>query len=191
MKIFQYLPKLIILIGITLSLGGCAAFNMLRPVHLDYKKYTSEEHNDFGVVYQESKNYKEAVLQFKRAIKKEPDNYIAYTNLGNVYFTLKKKGQAEKAYQKAIQLKDDYVPALNNLSNFYLQLKHPRIDQALKLLHKAEQQKNAKEIAYVYESMGIAYKKKGKSETAREYFKKALDKAPNDDFKKRILQELG
>lgn len=54
-----------------------------------------------------------------------------------------------------------------NLANFYLQLKHPRIDQALKLLHKAEQQKDAKE-----------------------YFKKVLGKAPDDEFKKHILQEL-
>lgn len=77
-----------------------------------------------------------------------------------------------------------------NLANFYLQLKHPRIDQALKLLHKAEQQKDAKEIAYVYKSMGIAYKKKGYYETAREYFKKVLGKAPDDEFKKHILQEL-
>jgi len=77
-----------------------------------------------------------------------------------------------------------------NLTNFYLQLKHPRIDQALKLLHKAEQQKDAKEIAYVYKSMGIAYKKKGYYETAREYFKKVLGKAPDDEFKKHILQEV-
>ena len=32
--------------------------------------------------------------------------------------------------------------------------------------------------------------KKGGNKTAREYFKKALDKAPDDDFRKRVSQEL-
>lgn len=98
---------------VSLLLPGC----VFSPPRLDYSKYTAEQLNDFGVVYEESGNLAEAQRAYSKALEKDPSNHVAASNLGNIYC---QKGEYEEAfvyYRKALAVRPDYVPALNNLAN--------------------------------------------------------------------------
>jgi tetratricopeptide (TPR) repeat protein len=98
---------------VSLLLPGC----VFSPPRLDYSKYTAEQLNDFGVVYEESGNLAEAQRAYSKALEKDPSNHVAASNLGNIYC---RKGEYEEAfvhYRKALAIRPDYVPALNNLAN--------------------------------------------------------------------------
>lgn len=94
-------------------LPGCA----LSPSRLDYSRYSAEELNDFGVVYEKAGNLTEAERAYQKALDKDPANHVAAANLANIYL---RKGKYEEAlvyYGKSLSICPDYVPALNNLAN--------------------------------------------------------------------------
>ena len=105
--------------SISFLVPGCA----LSPPRLDYSKYTAEQLNDFGVVYERAGNLPEAQRVYKMALSKNPANHVAASNLGNIYC---QNGKYEKAfvyYRKALILCPGYVPALNNLANAQIETK--------------------------------------------------------------------
>jgi Tfp pilus assembly protein PilF len=112
---------LLVAVGWSFSflVSGCA----LSPPRLDYSKYTAEELNDFGVVYERAGNLREAQRVYRKALEKDPANHVAASNLGNICY---QNGEYKKAfayYRKALNLCPDYVPALNNLANAQIETK--------------------------------------------------------------------
>jgi tetratricopeptide (TPR) repeat protein len=60
-----------------------------------------------------------AILQYREALKLEPDYGGVYVNLGNAYISKGYIDQAIVYYKKCISLKPDYVPAHVNLASAY------------------------------------------------------------------------
>jgi len=122
--------------------SGCA----LSPPRLDYSKYTAEQLNDFGVVYERAGNLPEAQRVYRMALTKDPANHVAASNLGNTYC---QNGKYEKAlvyYRKALTLCPDYVPALNNLANAQIKTKDyagatENLQKALELAETEEEKR--------------------------------------------------
>lgn len=100
-----------------LALCGCA----LQPPEVDYSKYTSEELNDFGVVFEEAGNLWQAERAYGKALAKDPANHVAASNLANVYYQQRKFDRAASYYRKALAVSPGYVPALNNLANVQIE----------------------------------------------------------------------
>lgn len=125
--------------SISFFVSGCA----LSPPRLDYSKYTAEELNDFGVVYERAGNLPEAQRAYSKALEKDPTNHVAASNLGNICFQNGKYERALAYYRKALNLCPDYVPALNNLANTQLEMKdyasaRENLQKALKLAETEE-----------------------------------------------------
>jgi tetratricopeptide (TPR) repeat protein len=57
---------------------------------------------DRGMIYQLQRQYTDALQDFEALIERDPDNYIAYTNLGQVAAQLGRFDQAEDSFRRAI-----------------------------------------------------------------------------------------
>jgi tetratricopeptide (TPR) repeat protein len=56
---------------------------------------------NLGVVFGQIGNYKEALLEFREALRLEPDNEVNYANLGSVYIFLNRLDEADDVYKRA------------------------------------------------------------------------------------------
>ncbi|ADC89449.1 TPR repeat-containing protein [Thermocrinis albus DSM 14484] len=98
------------------------------------------EHLDLGYLYEKQGSLDLAEKEYKKALKKDPKNFLALFNLGNVYA---KKGDytvAEKFYREALAVKED-PDVLNNLA--YVLYKQGRREEALIFIKRALQMKNS------------------------------------------------
>jgi len=82
--------------------------------------------------------YKEALENYKEAIRIRPEYADTYNNLGILYSYQGWFEQAIRQYEKAVQHKPDFVDALNNLGSAYAELEQYEkaisyFDQALRL----------------------------------------------------------
>ena len=96
-----------------------------------YKKSLEIKPNDekilcklgIALVFNETKNYQEAILCFEKAIKINPNYVDAYNSLGHIYHVT--IGNIEKSIiflQKAIQINPKYFKAYYNLGNLYREI---------------------------------------------------------------------
>jgi tetratricopeptide (TPR) repeat protein len=155
------------------GLNGCA----LSPPRLDYSKYTSEELNDFGVVYEEAGNLPEATRVYRKALVKDPANYVAASNLGNIYCRNGDYDTAFLWYQKALAIRPGYVPALNNLANAQIDTKDyaGATENLGKALESAETENEKRAI---YLSFASLYKYTGDGEESEKWAAKAEEIRP-------------
>ena len=126
---------LVTLSGIVVA-AGCARTRLAREVTPRYEIHSSEKHADFGVVYERSGDLDAAARQYQWAVAKEPENIIAWTNLGNVRSQRGEWDQARAAYQAALALNPGYGPAVNNLACTYLDESPPDPAQAETLVRE-------------------------------------------------------
>jgi len=94
------------------------------------------------------KKYGEAAGLLNSVLKADPNDFVAWTELGSVYFTEKKLPDAEKAYTKALELKPDFMIALLNLGKLHLSEK--QFDKAVPVLQKATESDPTSADAYQY-----------------------------------------
>jgi len=77
--------------------------------------------------------------EYKKAIRKDKKNYLAYFNLGNIYAQRGEYEKAERQYRKALELKED-PDVLNNLA--YVLNKQGKKEEALLYIKKALEMKD-------------------------------------------------
>jgi tetratricopeptide (TPR) repeat protein len=150
------------------SLCGCA----VGPGKIDYSKYTSKELNDFGVVYEQAGNLREAERVYKQALVKDPANCIAASNLANVYCKNGKLDEAAGTYRKALTICPDYVPALNNLANVQIEIrKYAGAEQNLQKALKLAETRPEKRAVYL--SLALLKERTGEKQEAEKWTQKA------------------
>ena len=66
---------------------------------------------------------REAIAEFRRYIKSNPDNPWAYNNIGDAYRSLRRYDQAERYLNMAIRYDNKFVPAYRNLALLYMDQK--------------------------------------------------------------------
>ena len=151
-----------------LCVNGCA---LLKP-DIDYSQHTSEELNDFGVVYENAGNTEKAAFLYEMAIEKDAQNYVAKTNLGNIFHRDNRLDKAVPLYEAAIRDNPEYVPALNNLGN--LRIKTGEFENAEKNLKKARLHSiPGEEEKAVCHSLGALFKASGDIANSEKWFQKA------------------
>jgi tetratricopeptide (TPR) repeat protein len=87
------------------------------------KEGDPKSHLDLGVVLYNSKQYKDAMVQFQEVAKLQPTNAEAYYYLGLSQAQSGEKAAALDSFLKAAQHKTDYADAYRELGNIYLDKK--------------------------------------------------------------------
>lgn len=156
-----------------LALCGCA----LLPHHVDYSKYSSEELNDFGVVYEQAGNLREAERLYSKALAKDRTNCTAFSNLANVYYQQRKLIKAVSCYQRALTICPGYVPALNNLANIQIETgDYARAEDHLKKALELAQTPEEKRAVYL--SLASLSRSRGDKEDSEKWLEKAKTLKP-------------
>jgi tetratricopeptide (TPR) repeat protein len=81
---------------------------------------TIEKNIAMGIIYQRQENFDAAASLFLEAISMEPDNAMAYINLGNVYYLQGRYEKALEGYRKAEQLLPTDAVGQYNLAQAYI-----------------------------------------------------------------------
>jgi len=117
------------------------------------------------------------------ALACNPENPLAYCNLGSV---LADKGQIDEAidhYQKALEIQPDYVGAQNNLGTVLFQNK--RLDEAIVIFQKVLKAQPG--LAEANNNLGAAFFQKGQINEAIAYYRKAVAIQPlNAEFQSNL-----
>jgi|UPI00068CA03D Tfp pilus assembly protein PilF len=129
-KISQNGLQVLLFVFIAVLLSSCA----VPKIVILNDPLSVEEHVNLGYIYEKKGNLDLAEEEYKKAIKKDKENYIAYFNLGNVYAKKGDYKKAEKYYKRAIKLKED-PDVMNNLA--YVLHKQGKNEEALKYIKRA------------------------------------------------------
>jgi superkiller protein 3 len=96
------------------------------------KDPTPASHLALGEIYDRLDRDKEAIAEYKEALRLNPRYAEAYYDLGVAYYNREKYLDAAASYQEAVKLKNDYADAHANLAETYRQLASEEKDQARK-----------------------------------------------------------
>ncbi len=124
-----------------------------------------------GADFLGEKKYEEAIAEFKKVLKKDPQNIDVFTCLGAVYHIMGNAEQAIEAYQQAVTLGPDHVDNLLQLGNLYIHNKQP--EEGKVLFEKVIAINERCSEAYI--NLGIYYMEKEDWAKARENLEKALE----------------
>ncbi len=79
----------------------------------------SQNFFELAVKSQKNNNFEEAIKNYKKVLKKEPNHFIALFNSALIFAKNKKYNNAIKYFKKAIKIKPDNANSYNNLGNAY------------------------------------------------------------------------
>ena len=142
-----------------LSLLDLARKNYQRAITLN-PKY-SEAINNLGTIYYSQKNYRHAIILYKRALKYSTPSASIFSNLGAAYFSRKDYKQATAYYQQALQLDPDVFEHHSNYGTLM-------------------QERDVEERATYHLYMAKMYAQTGAPERALTYLRKALEEGVKD-----------
>ena len=129
-----------------------------------------EEHFQLGLIYYQAGEWEPAEQEFKKTLKKAPEDYLAWFYLGLAFHQQKKYQKAVPAYKKSLSLNPNYAPAFNNLADAYLNL--DQLTLAEKTIKKALEL-GGENQAYFYLTYAQILFKKQEQEKACEQLEKS------------------
>lgn len=133
------------------------------------------------------KNYSEAIKNCKRAIDLSPENSSYYEYLGDIYTDLQNQIEAKKQYKEAISI--DPRNASAHTKYGVIQASNKEFSAAIKSLTTALSiEESNPDIRY---NLALIYELAGKTDLARQEYKKVLAIDPNHKEAKNNLQILG
>ncbi|GAB1470808.1 hypothetical protein MASR2M66_16860 [Chloroflexota bacterium] len=151
------------------------AANKAEPVQEE--QLTATEWFERAYVFNEDKNFDEALRCYNEAIRLDPDLDIAYNNLGVLLKILERYDDAEAAYRKAIELNPSYATAYNNLGSL-LHEKFKRYDDAEAAYRKAIELNPSDATAYY--NLGALLETLERYDDAEAAYRKAIELNPSD-----------
>ena len=154
---------------------------LLIFIFLLSKGYSETLHNAeywFQRGYNSNKigEYNNAVLQYKKALMKAPEDAVIFLNMGLAYANGGKNDEAMECFQKAIEIEPKNAVAYYNLGLIYY--------------HKGNTEKEMEcyqnaisidpDFALAYYNIGIIYYNEGETEKETEYTQKAIEIGTDD-----------
>lgn len=139
------------------------------------KLATSVELKNKGMNYFKSEDYDEAIVYFKRAIRKDPNNDEAYFRIGQIYGKLNRLEEAAKYFKRVIELKPNIAETYFILGSTYGKLK--RYQEAME--NFKEGIRIRPNDAMAHDLLGRSYIDLGRRHEALEAFKEAIRLKPD------------
>jgi tetratricopeptide (TPR) repeat protein len=131
---------------------------------------------DAGLAFSQQGKYEEAVVEFKKALEKDPEQAYVHGNLAEALAKLNKQEEALAEYQKAIALKADDAAMYTNMG--VLLGKMGKQEESQEAFKKAASL-NPGSAAQNFYNLGATMVNSGKVAEAAEAFKQALVSDPN------------
>lgn len=142
---------------------------LLQAVGLDQKLWKA--YNGLGMLYNQDRQFDQAIQAFSRAIAIQPRSPQLYNNLGMSYLLKADFGKAEQCFRYALKLDPEYKRAANNLGLVYArQGKYSKAHQAFSRGSGKHQAHN---------NIGCFLAWAGDNERAADEFRKALRLSPS------------
>lgn len=145
---------------------------------------SAKEFYTSGLIKYKGKKYKEAIVDFSKAIKKDSKFYDAYIMKGQSYEQLNENKKALKEYSKILKINPKFVDAYTRRGQLHKKMKNYELavadyDAALNIL----------EDPFVFLYRADTYFLMGKWEKSLNDYKKVLEKLPNNQHAKlKIVQ---
>ncbi len=131
---------------------------------------------DLGMSSYQAKNYSEAIANFHRALKINPNEPKIWSALGVAYTEVKEYQKAEESFKKALKLNPNYSEARMNLGILYM--KQGKYDLALKYLTEAANDELFPKKHIAYYNLAKVYKALDKNKEYIYYLEKAVNYNP-------------
>jgi len=167
----RHLGICLLILMLSLSLAACAS----NQKNLEQQR--AEAIRDLGEAYMGQGADTRALREFLKAEKIYSDDPYLQNDLGVAYMA---KGNLELAVQhfkKALKLKSDYSPARNNLGSAYIEQENWAA--AIECFKIVKDDLLYGTPHYPMTNLGFVYFKLGDYDQAVDYYKEALDIAPN------------
>ena len=83
------------------------------------------EHYRNAAAFENDKDLKSAILEMRKVVEIDPNDFIAWALLGTLQFENKQLEEADASYRKSLALREDYTPAWINVGKLRLAQKQP------------------------------------------------------------------
>jgi len=123
------------------------------------------------------KRFDRAEILYSLLLKTDPENIEYIYHLGLMYYEAERHDDAEKSFRMVIEQNPEHADVLNNLGYMFAEL-GKNLDEAEELIEKAIYLRPG--AAYMIDSLGWVYFKKGEYENALKYLLRA-EKASLED----------
>jgi len=120
-------------------------------------------------------SYKDQITLWGTLIRKNPDLWVSYINLGRIYEGMNENRKAISLYKKAIELNSGDSVTYYNLGNIYLKL---GMNEKAVFLYKKTLTGGLRHPD-IYNNLGLAYGNLGEKEEAIRLFRMAVEMDPN------------
>lgn len=139
------------------------------------KEYKSADlYSEKAKAYWKQEDDEKAKEHYQKAITLDPDDALAYNNLGSVYRDQKEYEKAKECYQKAIALDPDTALAYDNLGAVYSSQQDDK--KAIEYFQKAIGIDPTS--AFTYSGLGISNYALENYKEAKQYFQKSIELDP-------------
>jgi tetratricopeptide (TPR) repeat protein len=135
----------------------------------------SDAHYQLGLIYQQRRNYAEAISRFTKAVEIDPGETDAHHQLGQIALEQKRYEDARGHFAAALAIDDKHSSSESWRGLGAADLNLGRTEQALAELEKYTDRREFDPEGLYW--VGAAYKKLGRVPEAREAFQRAVDAA--------------
>lgn len=158
------------LLGAALLLAaGCASDTEERESQVDY-------HYRLGMAHLQDSNTQAALVEFRDALKEDPDSVKANFALGHTFFLLDDAPSAEKAMKEVLKFEPDNGEAINYLGNIYE--REGRLDDAVAQFQKATLSTTYMTPHFAYRNLARVLRSQHQDAKAEEALKTAVKRVP-------------
>jgi Flp pilus assembly protein TadD/peroxiredoxin len=153
------------------------SFVRATELHANYPGTLPRAWNNLGILAAREGRTNEAIANFQRALKADPDYSVAIDNLGNAYRQDKQWESAKSAFRRALELDAQDAEANYGLGMVFAQVDDAQ--QAYKFLQAALAARPAYPEAL--NNLGILYLRTGRKDEAEKSFRESIRVAPEFD----------
>lgn len=152
--------------------------NAVAGEHADLDKTTgsmTRQERDMSLymarTYEMQKNYRQALIHYKKVLAMEPNNYVVMNNIASMLINLGSYEEAIQHAQKALNVRRGYVFSLINIGISYGCLgKHSESESYLRKALVLEPTNH-----YALLNLGLLYEKQGAFDNADRHFRKLAE----------------